>query len=75
MLSVGELVALAGVAIFFLGRKEGLQMLQQSRRTMGKFWKELSKDGDAAKGAAAPKPTPGAKTPGDTPSAGRSEKD
>jgi Sec-independent protein translocase protein TatA len=44
MLSIGELVVLAGAAVFFLGRKEGLKMMQTSGKTLSKFWKQVSKE-------------------------------
>lgn len=43
MLSPMEMVVLAGVGLFFFGRKEGLRLVKQSGRTLGKFWKEASK--------------------------------
>ena len=45
MLSVGEIVVLAGAAIFLLGRKEGIRMIKQSGRTVNKFMKEMTKGG------------------------------
>jgi hypothetical protein len=39
MLSFGEMVVLAVGMVFFLGRKEGMRMINQSGRTLGKFWK------------------------------------
>lgn len=59
MLSFGEMVVLAGAAIFFLGRKEGLKMLQTSSKTISRFWKQVAKDnptstkGGASKGSSA----------------------
>jgi Sec-independent protein translocase protein TatA len=50
MLSIGELVVLAGAAVFFLGRKEGLKMIQTSGKTLNKFWKQVSKEEGTALG-------------------------
>ncbi len=50
MLSLGEMVVLAGAAVFFLGRKEGLKMLQTSGKTLSKFWKQVSKEEAGAVG-------------------------
>ncbi len=58
MLSLGEMVVLAGAALFFLGRKEGLKMLQTSSKTVSKFWKQASK---AEAGAAGKTPAATAK--------------
>jgi Sec-independent protein translocase protein TatA len=48
MLSFGEMVVLAGAAVFFLGRKEGMKMLQTSSKTISRFWKQVAKDGKDA---------------------------
>ncbi len=70
MLSLGEMVVLAGAAIFFLGRKEGLKMLQTSSKTVSKFWKQASR----TEGAAASK-TPAAAAKEAAKEAARKQKD
>lgn len=57
MLSFGEIVVIAGAAIFLLGRKEGLRMLQNSSKTVSRFWKDFSKDANAATKEGSPKET------------------
>lgn len=75
MLSPGEMLVLLGAAVFFLGRKEGVRMVQQGGRTLGKFWKEMAADSTkpARKGRAAATTT----KKGDAPEApgGRADKD
>lgn len=50
MLSFGEIVVIGVGLVVLLGRKEGLRMVQQSGRTLGKFWKEMAKDKPTLKG-------------------------